>query len=158
MFEITVKGGKISISIINVLKRCDKEETRKTFEAYERYIVKVLSKKGDKIIVDWPMLEKVLEIADYRTCEAIRQYINAVLLSLKILTKDPRGAYSFSEDSMNLIWGMPGSDYSSYGIGTLYFKRKEDIVSYGRARYSGRIGNWLIFRMSEVILKQEICK
>lgn len=158
MFEITVKGGKIVIPEADILRRCDEEETKKTFKAYKRYLVKILKKQDGKIIVDWQKMEKVVDIVDYRAREAIRQYVYAVLLALNILTKSKRGSYSFSSDDMNPDWGLPDSDYSSYLIGSLYFKRKEDIKAFGKARYSGALYNWWIFRMTEVIEKDEICK
>lgn len=158
MFEIVVKGGKIIIPEADVLKRYDEEETNKTFKTFERYLVKILNKEGNEIIVDWQEMERVVNIADYRAREAIRQYICSVLLALNILTKNPRGSYSFSDLGMNPEWGIPGRDFSSCGIGPLYFKRKEDIIAYGKVRYFGTLFSWDIFRMTELIRKQEICK
>ncbi|MFA5207929.1 MAG: hypothetical protein WC428_04675 [Candidatus Paceibacterota bacterium] len=158
MFKITVKGEKIIIPEADVLMRCDEEETKKTFKAYKRFLVKILKKQDGKIIVDWQKMEKVVDIVDYRAREAIRQYVHSVLLALNILTKSKRGSYSFSNDNMNPDWGVPGSDYSSCLLGTLYFKRKEDIVAYGKARWSGTLFNWCVFRMTELIEKDEVCK
>jgi hypothetical protein len=125
MFKITVKGEKIIIPEADVLMRCDEEETKKTFKAYKRFLVKILKKQDGKIIVDWQKMEKVVDIVDYRAREAIRQYVHSVLLAL---------------------------------LGTLYFKRKEDIVAYGKARWSGTLFNWCVFRMTELIEKDEVCK
>lgn len=158
MFKITVKGEKIIIPEADVLMRCDEEETKKTFKAYKRYLVKILKKQDGKIIVDWQKMEKIISIANYRSCEAISQYVHSVLLALNILTKSKRGSYSFSDANMNPSWGAPGSDYSSCLLGTLYFKRKEDIRAFGKARYSGTLYNWWIFRMTELIEKDEVCK
>ena len=158
MFKITVEGGKIVIPMDNTLERCDEEETKKTFKAYKRYLVQILKKQNGKIIVDWQKMEKVVNIADYRAREAIRQYVYSVLLALNILTKSKRGSYSFSNDNMNPDWGVPGSDYSSCLLGTLYFKRKEDIKAFGKVKYSGTLFNWCIFRMTEVSEKDEVCK
>ena len=158
MFEITVDGEKIVIPMYDALERHDEEETKKTFKAYERYLVKILKKQDGKIIVDWQEMERVVGIADYRAREAIRQYVHSVLLALNILTKSKRGSYSFSSDDMNPSWGVPGSDHSSCFLGTLYFKRKEDIIAYGKAKYSGALYSWWIFRMTEVIEKDEVCK
>ncbi len=158
MFEIIVEGGKIIIPETYILKRSNEEETTKTFKLFERYLVKILSKEDSKIVVNWQEMERVIDIADYRAREAIRQYICSVLLSLNILTENPRGSYSFSDNNMNPDYGMPGRDFSSWRIGTVYFRRKEDIIAYGKARFAGTLYNWNIFRMTELIQKQEICK
>lgn len=159
MLEVMVKGGKISISESGVLKRSSDEETIKTFKVFEEYLVKVLSKEGNKIIVDWQEMEKVIRLADHRERQAIRQYIYSVLLSLDLLTEDPKESYSFSEPELNPVWGISGSDYSTLRIGILYFKRKEDIVAYGKARWSkSLLDKWAIFKMTELMEKQEICK
>ncbi|MFA5432124.1 MAG: hypothetical protein WC319_04530 [Candidatus Paceibacterota bacterium] len=157
--EITVVGGKIDIPIVgNILKRSCEEETIETFKVYEKYLVKILSRDEKKIIIDWQKREDIIQDADYRWCTAIGQYSCAVFLSLGILTKNPKGAYSFSEEEMNPVWGMPGADYSSHEVSHLYFTRKEDAIAFGRARWAGRMDNWLIFRMGEVITKREICR
>ena len=159
MFEITVKGGKIVIPEADILRRRDEEETKKTFKTYEGYLIKILSRRGSKIIVDWQEIENIIKRDDYRVREAIRQYIYSVLLSLNILTKNPRGSYSFSrEEEMNPYYGIPGSDFSPWRIGILYFKRKDDIKAYGKARWSEMLYNWNIFRIGELIEKRDVCK
>ena len=159
MFEIDVGGEKIVIPVNDTLERHDEEETKKTFKVYERYLVKVLSKKGNKIIVDWQEIEDIIKRDDYRAREAIRQYIYSVLLSLNILTQNPRGFYSFSrEEEMNPYYGVPGSDFSPWRVGILYFKRKNDIKAYGKSRWSETIYNWNIFRKGELLEKRDVCK
>ena len=158
MFEITVKGGKIVIPKTKFLERCDDEATMATFKVYEKYLVKVLSKEEEKNIVDWKKLECILRDADYRQCEAIRQYIFSVFLSLGILKENPEGAYSFSNESMNPVWGLPAIDYSSWRMNIVYFSRKEDIISFARNRWGGRMDSWFISRSEDVVTRQEICR
>lgn len=159
MFVITVKGGDISIpGIGSILERSDEEETIKTFMVYERYLVEILSKKGKKIVVDWQKMESICKAADYRQREAIRQYINATLFVLKILVYSPKSAYSFSDREKNPAYGIPGSDYSCWRVSRLYFSRKEDAIAYGKFRWGQTLDELIIFRMCEVITKEEICK
>ena len=158
MFELEVKGGKILVPETEILKRSSDEITIKTFEIYRLYLSKVLVKEGEIINVDWETMKTVIEIADYRAREAIRQYIYAVLLSLKILTENPRGAYSFSDESMNPVYGIPGADFSTWRIRMLYFSQKQTAINYGRAKIVETLDNWFIFRAGEVITKQEVCR
>ena len=107
---ITVEGGEIEISLEGrILERSSEQEAVETFRVYEKYLTQVLSKDNEKkkIIIDWQKLEDIVENAHHRHRRAIRQYVHAVLLSLGLLVRSPRGSYSFSDERMNPIWGMP---------------------------------------------------
>lgn len=158
MFNLNVKGGSIFIPRTDFLERGTDEETIKTFNLYEKYLIRILSKGGERINVDWKEMEYIISKADYRQREAIRQYVYAVLLSLGILVEKAKGAYTFSDEGMNPVWGMPGSDFSPFPRNDVYFSREEDIISHCQARYTGRIGDWRIFEVKREITKQEICK
>jgi hypothetical protein len=158
MFEIAVEEGKILIPKTKFLERASDDETIETFKVFEKYLIEILNKKDKEIIVDWEKLECILRDADYRQCEAIRQYVFAVLLSLGILKESPRGAYSFSDEEMNPVWGIPGADYSTWRMNRVYFSRKKDARDYGRNKWGGRMDPWFISRLSEVMTRQEICR
>jgi hypothetical protein len=159
--RINVKGRRITISLSeNILGRGSEKETIKTFQAYKKYLVQVLSKDKERkeIIVDWQKLEDIIQEADYRHRVAIRQYVHAVLLSLGILKRSRRGAYVFSHEDINPVWGMPGADYVPYEVGTVYFARKEDAIEYGRVGEADSPYDWDISRRVEVVTKKEACR
>lgn len=158
---LKVKGGRISIPLDGHLKRVSPEETRKTFNVYRKYLEQVLSKDEDgKISVNWKKREELIEASDYRQAAAIEEYINTALLSIGILTEKLEGAYTFSDEDLNLRWGMPGADFSPYRRNIVYFVRSEDIDAFACANSSCRstLGRWSRFKAIEVATKQGICR
>ena len=161
MFEIATMDGKFFISeeVISGGEE-SKAETISVFIMFTRCLTKALSKDGNKIIVDWEEIEKAVQCADWQKRPEIRNCVYLVLMDLKILTKNPKNAYSFSNLGLNPDWGVFGDDCHVSLIGPLYFKRKEDIIAYAKSRWSKAIntGDWNIFRMTELVNRQEICR
>jgi len=157
--KITVKGGEIEIPLTgNILARSDEQETIKTFKAYEMVLSKVLIKtpESNEIDVDFEKLENIISAANDRHQLAIRQYVYAVLLVLGILSY--RGAYIFSPDYLNPVWGKPDANCSPREEDLVYFVRKPIAKNYGKYVLKDCVEDWYFSRHVEVVTKQKACQ
>jgi hypothetical protein len=148
MAEIVTKGGKIFIdeSVYPLVLYGHNGIAARIFKAYEQYLVLALCKEGEETIVYWNEIKLINDpIIPYKA-DGIKQYINSVLLALRVLTLDREGAWSFTDDSLNPVFGTPSPDYYPKKRGSGFFVREKDIIDYGNTNHK----DWTIFQMNGV--------
>jgi hypothetical protein len=136
MLEITTVAGKIIVPKDALPLVWYGDQKKEIFDFYKEYLNRFLIKEGEGVIVDWEKRQEIINACNKHQVEGVKQFTNSVLIALDILTLHKEKAWSFYDRSLNLIWGMPDSNYNLCGfrgrMGEAFFKREADIIEYGR--------------------------
>jgi hypothetical protein len=159
--RIDIQGGRIIIPENNkyIYAYCDPElraRIARIFKLYKWWIKRIFRKgPRGRIIVNWYEYNELLKTPYSDTRSSIRECINLLLLISGALTDDREGAWTFTNESMNLCWTLPDENYHPSYMSLLYFKTDEDILAYADAFCRDYTG-WGIYQMKGFIKREEI--
>ena len=143
MLEVSTVTGKIIVPEDALPLMWYGNQRKEIFNFYKEYLDRFLIKEGEEVIVDWKKRQEIINACNEHQKEGIGQFTNSVLIALGILTLYNKEAWSFYDRELNLIWGMPDLNYNLCCFrgrtGEAFFKREDDIISYGRQLRGGDV-------------------